>query len=232
MKLIHADCFDLFPIIPSEFFDLIIIDSPYGKTHLNWDKPFDVKLMMDNLLRLIKPTGAILSFGREPMLSHQRIYAERHYRYDLIWRKTRKNGFLRAQQKPLEETEYIAVFSKSDVSKMTYNPFTKRPRDNVKQNKSRQQTQRGEFKSETFQSRGANYLTNIFEAGSTHKSGHPCEKPVELYEQLILTYSNIGQRVFDPCFGSGNSAIAAENLNRNYIGIEKDIQWFNNIIRE
>lgn len=56
---------------------------------------------------------------------------------------------------------------------------------------------------------------------------HPTQKPVALMEYLIKTYTNEGDTVLDFAMGSGTTGVACSNLNRNFIGIEKDEQYFN-----
>jgi site-specific DNA-methyltransferase (adenine-specific) len=56
---------------------------------------------------------------------------------------------------------------------------------------------------------------------------HPTQKPIELLEYLIKTYSNEGDIVLDNCMGSGSTAIAAINTNRNYIGYESNEEYYN-----
>ena len=57
-------------------------------------------------------------------------------------------------------------------------------------------------------------------------SFHPTQKPVELLEYLIKTYTNEGETVLDNCMGSGSTGVAAKNLNRDFISIELDENYF------
>jgi len=66
---------------------------------------------------------------------------------------------------------------------------------------------------------------------SVHENGrykikHPTKKPMALMEYLIKTYTNEGETVLDFCMGSGTTGVACRNLNRNFIGIEKDLEYF------
>jgi DNA modification methylase len=226
------DCHRRFP---HDFFDLIIVDPPYGKTNLPWDKPFNTSDFLRGMLSILSPTGTILVFGRNPELSKYIIYGEDIFKYDLTWIKSRKNGYVNCNTKPLQQTEHIAVFSKAHCinkhePKMTYNPLFIRPcfrtakQPTVKQRYN--ETAGGFVKTKDGvyipQEGHKEYPTDVIEISSIGKHDHPCKKPVELYEYLILTYSNLGDKVFDPCFGSGSSLVAGKGLNRKMFGCEMD----------
>ena len=72
---------------------------------------------------------------------------------------------------------------------------------------------------------GTRYPTSILEFKS-EKGMHPTQKPVALCEYLIKTYTDEGDTVLDCCMGSGTTGVASCKLNREFIGIEKEQQYF------
>lgn len=231
-KLILGDCFDRIKNIQDNSIDLLFVDPPYKKTNLGWDESFDLSIF-NEFRRVINKSGVIVVFGREPLLSYHRITLIDLFKYDYIWKKNRKNGYVLANTRPLQETEKIAVFSKGSMKPssctMSYFPQFTRP--------CHKKFIKGKLKPKYISS-GFNggmssgrkeYPTDIIECDQEWKPFHPTEKPLELFEYLVLTYSKIGDTVLDCCFGSGNSIIAAKNLHRNFIGIEKDKEYFNRL---
>jgi len=230
-KIILGDIFDRIKNIPDGFADIVFLDPPYKKTSLEWDRRFSHKIIND-ALRVCKETGVVLVFGREPELSFYRVEAVQQYKYDFIWKKNRKNGYLLSKYRPLQETEKIAVFSKSQIRKQKYIPQFLVP-CHVKsiQGKIKQKHITGGCKDGTELLRTKrDYPTDIIECDQEWKNlVHPTEKPIQLFEYLILTYSQLGDVVLDCCFGSGNSLLAANGLHRNFIGIEKEEKYFSSL---
>lgn len=220
--------------VPDGFFDLVILDPPYGKTNLHWDHPFDVHSTMKEMLRIVKTTGVLLIFGQNPEISKYILEGGDVFKYDLTWIKSRKNGYVNCNRMPLKQTEQIAVFSNGYINerygdKMTYNPQFIRPCfQTKKQYDLKRKSASGYAKTEDniFISSHKEYPTDVIEVSSIGKHDHPCKKPVELYEYLILTYSNLGDKVFDPCFGSGSSLVAGNGLNRKMFGCEKEKEYY------
>lgn len=235
-KLIQGDLFDRLRNIPDGIVNLIIIDPPYGQTTLKWDKRFndiEIKFLFKEYNRITTETGICLVFGREPTISYWRIFGIPFYKYDLTWKKSRKNGYVLSKYKPLIETEKIAVFSKGCTSPksdkiMPYYPQFLRKVRHEKVAKGRQRTFISGCKEGTeYTQTHAEFPTDIIDVPSLgyNEQFHPNQKPIELMEYLILTYSKLGDIVVDPAFGSGTVLHAAKNLNRRFIGIEKDEYW-------
>lgn len=229
-KLILGDCFDRLRNIHDRMMDMVLFDPPYGKTNLSWDKPFPVSIL-NEILRVIRDDGVIMIFGREPMLSYFRVHYSKFFRYDLIWKKNRKNGYVLCKDRPLQETEKIAVFSKGNFQKnarvkMRYFPALSIP--------CHIPCRRGKIKPKYFSKQEVGdytrtrkgFPTDLIECDQEWKAVHPTEKPIQLYEYLILMHTQLGDTILDPCFGSGNALLAAKTLNRNFIGIEKEQEWF------
>ena len=178
--------------------------------------------------RIIKDDGAIVLFGCEPFSSALRMSNIKNYRYDLIWNKTRGSDPMNSRHRPMRSHENISVFYKK---KGTYNPqMTKLDKPDIRKNNKT-------TSSNLWNKNGDIVTTKIYNerfplsiikcVNSNQKNKlHPTQKPVELLEWLIKTYSNEGNLILDNCFGSGSTAIACLNTNRNFIGIELNDTYF------
>lgn len=226
--LMQGDCLELMRIIPDNFIDCIICDLPYGMTCNAWDKPLNFELLWENYNRIIKPNGAILLFGIEPFSSKLRLSNINNYKYDIIWRKSRATGHLNAWKQPMRNTENISVFYSEQC---TYNPqLTDKLAKNIRSYSFRTNSSNyGEMEGNVRKCPNDKQMpATIIEFDNPRIiGGHPTQKPIPLIEYLIKTYTNENELVLDNCIGSGTTAIAARNLNRRWIGIEKDEQFYN-----
>jgi len=229
-----GDCLEVMKDIPDASVDAIITDPPYGTTECKWDSVIDFELMWEQLNRIIKPNGAIVLFGNEPFSSALRMSNIKNYKYDWVWDKNKPTGMLNAKRQPLRRFENVMVFYKKQC---TYNPQkTINPKGIEKrslysynrENEGGETT--GEIKKGGVSSDyEADKLlpVNIQVFKKPNKPKHPTQKPVELMEYLIKTYTNENETVLDFTMGSGSTGVAAKNLNRNFIGIEQDQKYFN-----
>ena len=216
-QLLFGDCLEEMKKIPDGSVDMVLTDPPYGTTACKWDSVIDLDLMWLQLKRLIKPNGAIVLFGSEPFSSFLRCSNIKDYKYDWVWCK-RPVNFLNAKKQPLRKTERISVFSGS-----VYNPqgLIEKTRVNKRSNSTETNGSHGLSNVSKF----TNYPTDVLEF--IGKRGlHPTQKPVALMEYLIKTYTNEKELVLDFTMGSGTTGVACKNLNRCFIGIEKDINYF------
>ena len=226
-KIHQGDCLELMKDIPNKSVDMILCDLPYGTTACKWDTiiPFDKLWKQYN--RIIKDNGAIVLFGSEPFSSKLRMSNIKDYRYDWKWIKERGSGFMNAKKMPTKKCEDILVFYKKLP---TYNPqelkyfgkkitmkkrTTKSVNGNMGINKNDGKSYVQEY---------TNYPNNILEF-KTEKGLHPTQKPVTLFEYLIKTYTNKGMSVLDNTCGSGTTAVACLNTERNFICIEKEQKY-------
>lgn len=227
MKLYHDDCFHILPTLDG--IDLCLTDPPYGQTHLEWDIPIDWASFWNQIRRIMKPTGIVLIFGIQPMVSQVIMSNSKDFRYDLIWLKTMPTGYLDANRKPLRVHEHILFFSQR-FKGTTYNPQKKNtclPCRTRKREKELGAKQYANHKRFTTISDGDRYPTSILHfSNSNHDSQHPTQKPISLLTKLILTYSNPNDVILDPFMGSGSTGIAALGNNRDFIGIEKDMTYY------
>jgi site-specific DNA-methyltransferase (adenine-specific) len=227
INLILGDCIEKMKEFPSHSIDLVLTDPPYGTTQCKWDSVIPFDLMWEQLLRIIKDNGAICLFGSEPFSSRLRISNIEMFKYDWIYQKNKTTGFLNAKRQPLNDNELISVFYKKQC---IYNPQKTKAekvykRGHVKKTKCDcYGVERNYFQIDD----GLRYPTRIiyFNNNKTSQQFHPTQKPIDLLEYLIKTYTNPNDTVLDFTMGSGSTGIACQNLNRSFIGIENDREYF------
>lgn len=241
-NLINGDCLIEMESIPSNSIDLILCDLPYGTQKSNGCK-WDIVLPFNNLWeqynRIIKDNGAIVLFGKEPFASLLRMSNLDMYKYDWIWEKDTKSNFMQANYQPLNNIETISVFSKAyareikDKIKMTYNPqFTNGEKYKIPKESKTTEIFSTNHKNGKYQhtirdtSQRYPFVTLKFNSVKGKNKLHPTQKPVDLLEYLIKTYTNEGDTVLDNCMGSGSTGVACINTNRNFIGIELDKDYY------
>ena len=237
IDLRNGNCLEVMKTIPDGSIDAIITDPPYGTTACKWDSVIDFKLMWEQLNRIIKPNGAIVLFGSEPFSSSLRISNIKNYKYDWIWHKNSVSGFANAKRQPMRNHELISVFYKKQSN---YYPI-KEQRDLSSKSKDRHKYDfnttteinsnvYGKMKRIKDKPNNMCYPKTIKKfncvVNNSKERVHPTQKPVVLMEYLIKTYTNEGETVLDFTMGSGSTGVAAKNLNRNFIGIEMDDNYF------
>lgn len=232
IELLHGDCLDLMPLIPDKSIDMILADLPYGTTACKWDVIIPFEPLWKQYKRIIKDNGAIVLTASQPFTSALVMSNIDWFKYEWIWDKKIITGFLNAKIQPLRQHENIVIFYNKSC---TYNPqmhSDKLPRD---------------FTGNSIRPHSINYGAQkdyistvppdisyprsiINQVGvvnnSKQKVEHPTQKPVKLFEYLIRTYTNEGKTVLDNVAGSGTTAIACYNTNRNAILMEKDLKYF------
>lgn len=239
IRLFHGDCLDIMPKIPDSYVDLILCDLPYGTTANKWDVQIDLHSLWIQYKRCIKDNGAILLFSQGRFTHILYNSNPKQFRYDLVWDKKLKSGFLNAKRMPLRQHESVLIFyNKPPV----YNPqfTTGKPNNsngvkdnNNNNNKKYNNNNYGEFKATITKQTTDKYPTSImtFEKVHPSKTVHPTQKPTELLEYLIRTYSNKNATVMDNTMGSGSTGVACINTNRRFIGIEMDETIYNTAVK-
>jgi len=210
--------------ISDKSIDMILCDLPYGVTSRNkWDAiiPFEPLWVQYN--RIIKENGAIVLNSQQPFTSKLIMSNLKFYKYSWVWSKSQVSGFLNAKKQPLREHEDICVFYKNQC---VYNPQMVKGKMQLK-NTGGDSSNYNKFESQPHYSDDYYPKTILEFPLKRFKNGHPTQKPVELYEYLIRTYTNEGNIILDNCIGSGTTAEAAINTKRNYIGFELDTTYFN-----
>jgi len=229
IDLRKGDCLELMKDIPDRSIDAIIADLPYGTTQAKWDSVLPLPKLWSEYKRMLKQNGVIILTCQQPFTSVLVCNDLNMFKYSLIWDKTTKTNHLNAKKQPLRRTEDIVVFYEKQC---TYNPQGliegnfKNYRPNHFKYKKGEKVY-GEQKEHSNTSSFTNYPDNVvcFSNGN-HKSQHPTQKPVELMEYLVKTYTNEGEVVLDNTMGSGTTGVACVNTNRNFIGIELDDKYF------
>ncbi len=228
---VNADCFDVFPFIEDKSIDAIICDLPYGTTILNWDKILPITELWKHYNRILKDNGVVVLFGAEPFSTMLRSSNILNYKYDWIWQKTRPSLFQHANKRPMKDHENIMVFYKKQP---TYNQELKeleKPNKRWRKNKMGAFLENGCNDIESKQTKtGFNRQILTY---AMHNVGmeHKTQKPIELLEFLVKTYTNEGDTVLDNTMGSGTTNLACIKLNRKSIGIEKEKQYYDVAVR-
>lgn len=231
-QLMQGDCLELMKHIPNKSVDMILCDLPYGKTKNAEDKPLPFERLWFIYKRIIKDNGCIALFGQGSFFVDLVDSNRKMFRYDLVWNKVLTTGFLNANKMPLRQHEQIAIFYKKLP---TYNPqFSKgkplHSRGFSYKDKEVKNQNYGKFDiTDDIRVGSTNkYPTSILQFAKPHpsKAIHRTEKPIDLLEYLVKTYTNEGDTVLDNCMGSGSTGVACINTNRNFIGIELDKGYF------
>jgi site-specific DNA-methyltransferase (adenine-specific) len=227
INLVKGDCLIEMVKIKSGSIDMILCDLPYGITKNKWDIIIPFDKLWEHYNRIIKDNGAIVLFGSQPFTSLMITSNLKNFRYCLVWEKNKFSDFLNAKRKPMKINEDIAIFYKKQP---TYNPqyFYSTPytRWNT-QSAVDKQTNYGNHKENFVESLDGKRLpTTILKFNRIERPKHPTQKPVDLLEWLIKTYTNEGEVVLDNCMGVGSTGIACKNLKRSFIGIELNDVYF------
>ena len=225
INLLHGDCLELMKGIPDGSVDMVLADPPYGTTQCKWDSIIDLPLMWEQLKRVIKPNGAIVMTASQPFTTTLIASNIKQFKYNWVWNKRQGTGFLNAKKQPLRSCEDVAVFYKKQP---VYNP-------QMRLGFTPYVCKQGETKTENYgkqsgaitKSDGSRYPLTLLEFARDKSKIHPTQKPIELMEYLIKTYTNEGEVVLDFAMGSGTTGVACKNLGRDFIGIELDDDYFN-----
>lgn len=223
VDLRHGDCLELMKDIPDGSVDLVLTDPPYGTTACKWDSVIPFEPMWEQLNRIIKLNGAICLFGSEPFSSYLRMSNIKNFKYDWIWNKKLAGNGILAKKQPLKIHEIVSVFhSGIYMPQMTKGRYRKKmglkESEIAGGNSYANQTENDLY-----------YPKSILEYGIGNMRKcrlHPTQKPIDLLEYLIRTYTNEGETVLDFTMGSGSTGVACVNTNRRFIGIELDDKYF------
>lgn len=224
-KLLQGDCLELMKKIPDNSVDMILCDLPYGTTRNKWDVIIPFEALWERYNHIIKKNGVIALFCDGLFMAELMQSNKKMWRYNLIWDKQRGSDFLNANVKPLKCHEEISIFYKK---KPTYNkqlwystPYKLTKNGSLSDNYGNRKTAYTESLD------GARNPLSILSYSKNGSKLHPTQKPVELCEYLIKTYTNENDVILDNCMGSGTTGVACVNTNRNFIGMELDENYFN-----
>lgn len=234
-KLYKGDCLEIMPQLEAGSVDMILCDLPYGTTQIEWDVVIPFDLLWKNYERLIKPNGAIVLFSSQPFTTDLINSNRNLFRYEIIWKKTQKAGFLNARIAPLRAHENIAVFYKKLP---TYNPVMKKTGKPPRMRKGGgliSSKQYREVIDNDSNDMGLAFPDDVIEfsnwngalfGNNKNATKHPTQKPVDLLSYLIRTYTNHGDLVLDNTMGSGSTGVACWETGRKFIGIEISDEYF------
>lgn len=223
--LYNDDCMNILPTLEDGSIDAIITDLPYGRTICDWDEMIDFTQMWFHVKRLLRKNGVFVTTAVQPFTSKLIMSNLSWFKYCWVWNKNNSSAFAVVKYRPFLVTEDICVFA---ASTHTYNPQM------VVRGGNHHKRMYGGARSELYSIKPkageyGNYYQpkNIISITKHNGLGnlHPTQKPVRLYEYLILTYTNEGETVLDFTMGSGTTGVACIQTNRNFIGVEIDPKY-------
>jgi site-specific DNA-methyltransferase (adenine-specific) len=230
--LLHGDCIELMASLPAQSVDMVLCDLPYGSTSCAWDEVIPFKALWSAYERVTKPNAAIVLTASQPFTSRLIGSKLDWYKYNWVWMKNVPTGMASSKYMPMKYHEDICVFVRK--GKPTYHKQMVE-REGVGKDCYRYEHYLGNSNHVKMDKVKAFYDPDYVNPSSVllfntvpNRIGklHPTQKPVDLFEYLIRTYTNVGDTVLDNCIGSGTTAIAAANCGRNWIGMEKDEAFY------
>ena len=237
MKLYNSSCFDVFPTLDDNSVDMVCVDPPYGTTSITWDKILDFNHMWQELNRIVKPNGNVIVFGSQPFSAFLICSNIKQFKYELIWNKNKCGSPGLAKKRPQKVHENIMVFQRESKG-ATYNPIMEIGDAYKRKSKKKddegnpvgygsgQNTHGYGFGNKKLMvsiNSGTRYPKSILHASrnfSAQQTVHPTQKPTNLLNWLIMTYSNVDDTVMDFTMGSGSCGVSAKLTGRKFIGIE------------
>jgi len=227
MTLHLGNCLDVMRDIADASVDMVLTDPPYGTTACKWDAVIPFESMWEHLKRITKPNGAIVLTASQPFTSALVMSNVAMFKYCWVWEKSKATGFLNAKKRPLVAHEDVVVFCQSVPA---YNP-QKTSAAAYDKGLRKAQTENdvyGRFSQVGVKSSGERYPRSVQYFTTAEREGgyHKTQKPVALMEYLIRTYTNAGETVLDFTMGSGTTGVACKNLGREFIGVERDPEYF------
>jgi len=228
--LYNDDCFNVFDKIKENSIDMICVDLPYGVTSCKWDSQIDLEKMWDELKKICKKK-CIYVFFATTKFGYELIHSNKKwFRYDLVWEKSRKVGFFNSKLMPMRNHEMVYVFSNPDckVKEKTYNAQKIPGKPYIRQLKERKPSIYGDSYTRRLPiiNKGERHPASIIKFNNVNKPLHKTQKPTDLLEWLIKSYSNKNDTILDFTMGSGSTGEACKNTNRKFIGIEKNKEIF------
>ena len=236
IKLFQGDCLEIMKNITDKSVDMILCDLPYGTTSCAWDIVIPFEPLWEQYNRVIKENGAIVLFSNQPFTTDLINSNRKMWKYEIVWKKNTCTGSLLAKKRPMKQYETLEVFYNKQP---TYNPQKiKRTEEELKR-LSKKSVKTSGTDIQTYGGMTLNRYENLYKMPSNviefdavfnrskEKTPHPTQKPVVLLEYLINTYTNENEIVLDNCMGSGSTGVACKNLNRKFIGIELNEEYFN-----
>ncbi len=228
MKLIKGDCLEEMEKLEDGSIDMVLTDPPYGTTQCKWDTILDLDSIWKELERIVKPSGAIVMTAAQPFTSALVMSNPKMFRYGLVWEKGTATGHLNAKRMPMRAHEDLVVFYKKLPTYHPQKTTGHKPMNPVYADPNKTTDVYGDHV-QTDNEKGTTerYPRSVLKFSVvTVGTEHPTQKPVELMEHLVKTYTNLGETVLDFTMGSGTTGVACANLSRYFVGIELDDNYF------
>ena len=235
-QILNGDCLELMKHIPNGSIDMILCDLPYGTTACKWDTLISFEPLWEQYERIIKPNGAIVLTASQPFTSALVMSNPKLFRYEWIWHKNMGGNFMAATKQPMKQHENVLIFYKKFG---TYN-FIKEDRmqsglyrvrsSPVKGGGAKEESVYGERK-RTIKKYDDKRFPQSVQFFNVERGFHSTQKPIKLFEYLIKTYTNENDLVLDNTAGSGTTAIACLNTNRQFIVMEKEQKYYDIILK-
>lgn len=235
-KIYNKDCLEGMKHIGDNSIDFILTDMPFGTTKNKWDSPINLEKLWKQYERVIKDNGAIALMAQPPFDSTLVQSNKKLFKYKWYWQKEMGTGHLNAKHQPMKNIEEILIFTKGATS-YTKNPDRKSPYfPQMRTGFKSYEIKKGglsdnydkDYTDEPIitKSSGDRYPLSLLKIARDKEKLHSTQKPLELFEYLIKTYTKENEIVLDSCMGSGTTAVAAFNTNRKYIGFELDEKYY------
>lgn len=223
----NEDCLEGMKRIPDGSIDMILCDLPYGTTACKWDTIIPFEPLWEEYKRIIKKHGAIVLTAAQPFTSALVMSNPKGFKHEWIWDKVRPSGFQVAKYKPMQRHENVLVFT-SKGERVNYFPIMEL-RDKPVKGRVTSSSESSPLKYNDGKTRIYTHKNpqSIIAFPKPNRAVHPTQKSTELFGYLIKTYTNEGETVLDNCMGSGTTAIACLNTDRQYIGFELDKEYYN-----
>ena len=235
IDLKKGDCLELMKVLKDNSIDMVLADLPYGPTSSKLDTFIPFEPLWEQYWRVLKPTGIICLTASQPFTSSLIMSQVEYFKHEWVWIKNRGSNFANTVREPMKEHEQVVVFSKG---KWNYNRQMQertggglaRAKYGVEHNAQKRDAYR------KFEGRKKHEISKLRVPSTWQKFNvevglHPTQKPVALFEYLIKTYTNENETVLDNCMGSGTTAIACMNLNRNFVGMEIEDKYFETAVQ-
>lgn len=231
IQLLHGNCLELLKEVPDHSVDMILADLPYGTTACKWDSIIPLEPLWEQYKRIVTKKAAVVLTASQPFTTMLIQSNLQHYKHAWVWNKGVGVNFMHVKRQPLRTVEDILVFGfgspqyfpimvpKSRPVRKSNNNVGESSGYNVDACDSRYV---GRVYTESYPSS----ILNISSRSQGSRGLHPTQKPVELMEYLIKTYTLEGQTVLDNTMGSGTTGVACVRTKRNFIGMELDPKFY------
>lgn len=226
----QGDCLEIMKDIPDNSIDIILTDPPYNTTNNEFEYILDYDSIWNLYKKVLKENGVVIITSQGLFTALTILSNKEWFKYKIVWEKSKATNFLNCKKQPLRKHEDIIVFYNNTP---IYNPQMSLGLPYNKGVRGGKTGSYNSFKPALIKNEsGLRYPFDIIKFNSPKSSKnieqfHPTQKPIDLFEYLIETYTNEDMLILDTFIGSGTTAIAAQNTNRKFIGIEKDQNYFN-----